>query len=223
MITSEQAYLKFIQKVNKNFTNDNISVDRGRFVLIFNEVQNRFVEWILEKRNSDDIRDIQLLLEKDVKLSKDAKILNHQDFKLPDDYFSFVNLQVFAKSGSCGTSKIGVHEVKSENVEELLIDENNKPSFEFRETFYTISGDTVDIYTDNFDISKAYLTYYRYPKQIDLEGYINIEGKTSTSINPEFEDRIVDRILNAAAKDFDINNENFNKSQFDNQRIFSKI
>ena len=47
-MTPEQAYLKYIIKVEKNSTNDNISTDRGRFAYIFNEAQNKFIEWLLD-------------------------------------------------------------------------------------------------------------------------------------------------------------------------------
>ncbi|MDC7248894.1 MAG: hypothetical protein PQJ49_03135 [Sphaerochaetaceae bacterium] len=218
-----EAYLKFTQKVNKNYTNDNIVVDRGRFVLLFNEVQNKFVEWILEKRNEDDIRDIQILLVPDKQLSLKEKILNHQDFELPKDFFSFSNIQIFGRSKGCKSTKLFSYEVKSENVEELLNDEHNKPSFKYRETFYKIGANTVNVYVDDFDIAKVYLTYYRYPRKVDIEGYTKLDETASTSIDPEFDDKIVDRILSACAKEFNINDENLQKIQFEKDRIFSRI
>lgn len=219
----EEAYLKFIQKVNKNYTNDNIAVDKGRFVFIVNEVSNKFVEWIYEKGNEDDIRDIQQLLVKDKQLKLKGKLLNHQDFTLPENYFNFSNIQVYASTKSCKNQKLTTWEVKNANLEELLVDNDNKPSFKFRETFYDIANNSVNIYVDGFDISKVYLSYYRYPIKIDIEGYIKLDGTPSTNIDPEFDDRIVDRILTAAAKEFDINDENLQKYQFDKDRLFSKI
>ena len=50
------AYLKFLEKVNKNYTNDNISVDVGRFVSLFNAKQIRFLEYVLEKRNEENLK-----------------------------------------------------------------------------------------------------------------------------------------------------------------------
>ena len=45
-------YESFIVKANGNSVTDNVSVDKGRFVKIFNEAQNKFLEtlkksWIL--------------------------------------------------------------------------------------------------------------------------------------------------------------------------------
>lgn len=217
------AYLKFVEKVNKNYTNDNISVDRGRFITIYNEESNKFVEWLLEKRNEDEIRDIQLLLVNDKSLVLKGKTLNHQDFTLPSDYFNFSNIQALASTNDCKDKKLLLTEIKSENREELLHDEFNKPSFKYRESFYMFSNNTVNIYTDDFDISKVYLTYYRYPKQVDIEGYTRDDNTTSTNIDPEFDDKVVNRILTACSKAFNINNDNLQRMLIDRDRLYSKI
>lgn len=222
-MTAEQAYLTFLQQVNRNFTEDNIDVDRSRFVLLFNKVQNSYVEWILEKRNEDDLRDIQNLLVLDKKLSGGTEVENHKDFKLPEDYFNHSSLQVFGTKSKCKDIKIYSFEIKNDNVDEYLADCFNEPSFEYRETFYTINSNNVSVYFKDFDISKVKLSYYRYPKQIDMEGYINLDNQISTNIDPEFSDRIVNRIIIAMAKDYSAINEEFNKYQADKDRLFSKI
>ena len=38
-MTIQETYLRFLNKVNKNFINDNISVDKGRFIILFNSSQ----------------------------------------------------------------------------------------------------------------------------------------------------------------------------------------
>ena len=43
------------------------------------------------------------------------------------------------------------------------------------------------------------------------------------NVSPEFEDRIVDRIISMCITSFDINNENFNKIQTDINRVVSKL
>lgn len=218
-----EAYLRFLEKVTKNYTNDNIEVDRGRFIPLFNEKQNNYVEWILEKRNEDEIREIQKLLVYDEKLKFWKKELNHQDFKLPLNYFSFTNIQALVSTDSCKNQNIKLFEIKQEDREEILFDENNEPSFKYRETFYSLGEDSIKIYVKGFEVSKVFLTYYRYPVQVDIEGYINSEGNMSQNIDPEFDDKIVDRILTACAKDFNINSENLQRFQFDKDRLISKI
>ena len=77
----EEAYHVFTEKVNRNSINDNIMVDRSRFISLFNEAQIRFVEWILEKRNEDDIRHIQRLMVCDKVLKSKGEKKNHKDFQ----------------------------------------------------------------------------------------------------------------------------------------------
>jgi hypothetical protein len=79
-------YESFIVKANGNSVTDNVSVDKGRFVKIFNEAQNKFVEWILDKKNEDDIRYIQPLLVSG-EISKSEQHENYQLFKLKKDFF----------------------------------------------------------------------------------------------------------------------------------------
>ena len=217
------AYLKFLEKVNKNYTNDNISVDVGRFVSLFNAKQIRFLEYVLEKRNEDDIRYVQKMLVKDNPLTFSNKVVNHCDFELPKDFFSFVNVQAKAESGSCSTGNMNLWEIKNENVHELLQDEYNKPSFKWRETFYSFSEDKIVIYVDNFNISDVYLSYYRYPREVDMEGYVRDDGSYSTNIDPEWDDKITERIIEFCVADFDINNDNLQRYQLDNVRKISKI
>ena len=217
------AYLKFIEKVNKNFTNDNISVDIGRFVSLFNAKQIRFLEYVLEKRNEDDIRYIQKMLVKDLGLLLSSVSLNHCDFELPENFFSFVNVQAFANGGGCSSQSIMLWEIKNENVHELLQDEYNKPSFKWRETFYSFADDKIVIYVDDFKIDQVYLTYYRYPKPIDMEGYIREDSTFSVNIDPEWDDKITERIIDFCVADFHLNNDDLQHFQTDTARKISKF
>ena len=218
-----QAYLNFLQLVNRNLTNDNANVDKSRFIILYNNIQNRFIEWTLEKRNEDDLRDVQKLLTLDKKLNFDSLTLNHYDFKLPTDYFDHSAIQVFGSKGNCKKIKIETTELKNDNSEEYLADSSNIPSFEFRDTFYTINANKIAVYVDDFKIDEVYLSYYRNPVQVDISGYIDIDGNPSSNINPEFTDRIVNRILLAMAKEHSAINEEFNKYQVDKDRLFSEV
>jgi len=196
------VYLKLLQKANENFTNDNIALDKSRAYLLINEASNKFVEWNLKKRNEDSIRDIQQLLVDDKLLEIKNSHLEHTNFKLPENYFDFSNLTVLATKGKCKDKKILPLEIKDENKHLLEFDYNNKPSFEYRETFYNLSENNVKIYKSDFEITKAYLSYYRKPKEIDFEGYIKADGSPSVNSDPEWSDVIMDRIISIAVKDF---------------------
>lgn len=218
-----EAYIHFLDLVNRNATNNNINVDKFRFVNLFNKVNIEYVSWILEKRNEDVIRHISplLILEKSLKI-KESKT-THSLFTLPSDYFELANLHVTASQGECKREKIYTFEVKSENIEELLSDTNNKPSFKFRETFYFTSSNSVAIYKDDFTIDQANLSYYRYPKQVDIKGYIHTDGNSSKDIHPELDDKIVHKILTAMSKQFSATNGDQLGYQLSKDKLFSEI
>lgn len=218
----EKVYLKFLQKVNKNLTNDNISVDKGRFIYIINEAQNNYIQWVLDKRNEEELRYLQQVLVDDKVLVKNQDHGTHDDFDLPSDYFDLSSVTSYAKSGNCGNAEMFTYEIKDENRAFHRIDTSLKPSFKDRETFYFLSDKKVKVFKDDFSIEKVTMSYYRYPVQMDISGYIKEDGTTGSDINPEFDDKVVDKIISIAAKEFDLNNdgEKFNTT---NQRIVSRF
>lgn len=223
MTNINEDYLKFLNLVNRNATNNNISVDKPRFILLFRTVLNKYVEWILEKRNGDDVRYIAPLLSLEVPLTISSKKEQFDEFELPEDYFDLANLHVYAESGNCKKQRMTTFEAKIEDIEELLNDENNKPSFSFRETFYLTSNKNAIVYKDGFSINKVLLSYYRYPKQVDISGYTHLDGTPSTDINPELDAKVIDRVLLAMAKEFSAINGDTAKYQLDKDRLFTEI
>lgn len=222
-MTAEEAYIRYLDLVNRNATNNGVNVDAPRFVLLYNDMQRRYVEWVLEKRNEDEIRYLQLLLVNEHSLVVKDNRKEYTSFSLPKNYFDFSNVAAKAKTDCCPERKMLLFEIKSEDREELLADENNKPSFEFAETFYYFSSDTITIYKDNFDIVGVKMTYYRYPTEINLAGYIGLDNNPSTTIHPEFDDKVVNRILVAMAKEFSAINSEANEYQLGKDRLFTKI
>lgn len=219
---AETVYQKLLEKSNKNFTNGTIALDRARAVFLFNEEQNKFIEWSLQKRNNFEVEDIQILHNtKPLKIKESGS--NFSTFKLPDDFFAFSNVEITASGGSCSGVKLLPIQAKPGNIHELLFDEDNKPSLKYRETLYTIENNTINVYKDGFNIDKVTLKYYRDPIQFNVDGYITEENTNSFNSDPEFDDRIVDRIISMCATSFDINNENLNKVQYDINRVNSKF
>lgn len=204
-MTADEVYVKLLAKVNENYTNDNIALDKSRAYLHINEAQNKYSEWLLQKRNDDSLRDLQQILVDDKNLVFKNKRLDHYNFTLPKDYFDFSNITVYATKGKCANKKILPIEIKDENKHLLEFDYNNKPSFEYRETFYNLSENNVKVYVSDFEIYKVYLSYYRFPKKINFEGYVMPDGSPSFNSDPEWNDKIMDRIISIAAKDFNVN------------------
>lgn len=222
-MTIEQAYLQWLQLVDRNLTNNNISVDKPRFIMAFNSLQNRYLEWLLEKRNEDAIRYASPLLEPNKNLQKSISTPSYDSFDLPTDYFDFANLAVFASKAGCKDQRVFTFEVKSEDVEELLADVDNRPSFEYRETFYYTANNKINVFKSDFSVDKAQLTYYRYPKKVDIVGYIKEDGSNSSDVDPEWDDKAVIRILIAMSKEYAANNADANKYQIERDRLFSQV
>ena len=55
----QEAYLRFLTKVNRNLSSNNIVASKDRFVLLYNEEQIRFLDYCLDFRNDEDIIDVE--------------------------------------------------------------------------------------------------------------------------------------------------------------------
>lgn len=221
-MTPNDVYESFIIKVNENAQTDNIAVDRGRFVKLFNEASNKFVEWILEKKNEDDIRYLQPILRTKSENEYELKD-GYQLFKLPKDFFDLGNVSGKGSTDCCKSVEFDIFEVKVGNQGEILNDELNKPNGEYREAPYYLEGNSVKIFIDNFKIDKVNITYYKYPQYIELT---NPEDPESNFLNAdqqmEFDDKVLDRIISIATAENSLNTGN-PKFQGDKSRIVSKF
>ena len=93
MIKPSELYDRYIIKVEKNSTNDNISTDRQRFVELFNENQIRYLEYIsMNRRNDDYVEYVSELLVHERPLKKSGSDRSSDYFDLPEDYFIFTNI-----------------------------------------------------------------------------------------------------------------------------------
>ena len=218
---TERAYEKFQMKVNENYESSKIAVDRGRFVILANESQNKMMENILDRKSNDELRYIQKVLVKDKKILKDSSTETTDRFPLPTDYFDFSSAYTKAQKGNC-LQKINLYEIKDDNSIEILSDEFNKPSFIARETPFTFSNDSVIVFKEDFKNTELFLSYYRYPVQIKLIDEENPESGFDENYQFEFDDKFVDRIISMAASELKINNEDAS-FQINKQQAIQKL
>lgn len=219
------CYLRALQKAEENMTNGGIKLDKARFVQLFNDEQNRLVRYILDKKNEEDIRYIQKLVVYSKELSKKSDKENPDSslFSIPDDFFAFSNVSGVFSEGECTVTDFNMWEVKNENPHELLADEFNAPSFDFRETFYTIGEDSIRVYKKGFSVDSVLMTYYRYPKSVDIEGYIKSDNTNSSNIDPELDDKLIGIILNMIEKQFALNESEYGRYQLDSNNVSSPL
>lgn len=218
------CYLSALQKAEENATNGGIKLDKARFIQLFNAEQVRLVRYLTQKKNNDIIRYIQNLLVYNKELVKDGFADSKSSlFILPDDFFVFTNVDGVFSFKDCIASDFELWEAKNENVHELLADEFNNPSFIYRETFYTIGQEGVRVYKDGFEVDKLCLTYYRYPAEVDIEGYIKSDNTASTNVDPELDDKLVNIVLNMVQKQFSLNESEYNRYQLDLNNVISDL
>ena len=205
-MTASEAYEKFLIKSEKNSVNDGLSTDKGRFVKIYNEYQNRFVEYTYEKKNEDDLRYIQSLLIESNNIQKKGKEKNYYYFELPKDYFDLSTVYGKGSKNKCVNKHIDLFEIKDFDRNQVLSDEFTSPSFEYREAPYIISDNTIKTFVTDFSVDDIVLSYYRYPKQITQLDPDNPESQLDDSFKLDFDDKVIDRIISATVGGFDLNN-----------------
>ena len=121
--------------------------------------------------------------------------------KLTPNYMFFVDGYVLADKGACKNRLVYINSrlTKHGSVSTLLENANYRPSFEFQETFCTLSSGTISIYTDGtFTPTSINLSYMRYPVPMDYVGYVNFDGDESTTVDCELVNYLEEEILNFA-------------------------
>jgi len=109
---------------------------------------------------------------------------------------------------------------KNADVTTLLNNSNYVPSFEYRETFNTLGKNKLGIYSDgSFDFTTVYVAYLRYPKKIDIEGYVGLDGTPSQRQDCELPEYLKDELINFTLLELGFSTENINAIQSAQARI----
>lgn len=217
---ASEVYDKYILKVEKNSTNDYISTDRQRFVELYNEWQVRYLEYMYDMKNEDDFRYIESLLILNHKIKESKKEREFYSFELPENYFDLSSAYALGSKGKCSGKKISLPiEANDINKDYYLNDDATKPSFEYRESIFTVASNNVNVYYADFSIDSLNLSYYRYPKKLRLQNPDNPESDFDDSFDIDFDDKSINRIISATVSGFDINN---NSDRWQINNAFSK-
>ncbi len=194
----QRVYLKFTDRVNALSSNHSQSVGGLRqFVDSFNEAQySLMVEILAADEASDAMIEYLSPLVETVKLSGSLKN-GYEEYPLPTNYEHFKRVDATYKAGDC-TGKLEVNLRRLSEVSSLLSSSMYSPSYEWEETFCVLAGKKLRLYVDKFRTT-SYLEYYRQPTEVNIEGY-SIQGITSTNVNPDFEGRFLELVLDRAAR-----------------------
>lgn len=201
--------IKFKQRLNKLASLDYDNIECWQIQEAFNKAQLEWVRRQLHGLNAkkeaaeqsiNTIDDLQILLS-DITLPATERDKYFETGNIPTNYLHFVRVSANAKTECCPKVKLSVYQVEEANVDILLSDEFKGPSFEWGETFCTVFGDKIRVYTDNkFDVEDIKLSYYRKPKDIQFPGCINPSTGTAytTNIECELKDDICEILVDEA-------------------------
>ena len=199
--------IKVKQRLNKLASNDYDNIECWQIVEAFNKAQlqwcrrqlhgyNQFKEGDEESKRRVD--DLQILLTEQPILVTDRQLF-YESNSWPSNYMEFKKVVADATDDCCTDPiKLMIYLTEEANVDLHLTDETKKPSLEWGETFATLVGNTVRIYTnEEFTVLNTKLMYYRKPVFIQILNCVDpYTGLLSTvEVNPEFKDDIVEVLI----------------------------
>lgn len=200
--------IKMQQRLNKLASQDYDNIECWQVVESFNKAQ---VEWtrrqlhginMVKEGDEQSTRrkdDLQVLL-----VTENLSLVNNEYYfrgNIPQDYLQWKRVDVYANKGCCDKRRMTVYLAEEGNLNQLLRDKMKQPSFDWAETFATLKGNGVNIYTNSeFGIDRADLVYYRQPVHIQIQGCVDpYTGVASTAeVQCEFKDDIIELIIDEA-------------------------
>jgi hypothetical protein len=213
--------IKIKQRLNKLDSQDYDNIECWQIVEAFNKAQ---VEWVRRQLHGTNIfkegdegstrrkDDLHILLE-----TEDLSLTDKEYYyfgNVPKEYLQWKRVDVYANKDCCTKRRMTVYFAEEGDLSLLLKDTNKKPSFEWGETFCTLIGKHVNIYTnDDFNIESASLIYYRQPIKIQIQGCVDpYTGLQSTqNIFCEFKDDIIELIIDETVSILAGDMESFNQ------------
>lgn len=220
MVSPQLLYLKFLTKINKGNTQGDIACDKDRFVLIFNEVKNRWVERTLKVKDSILIDSLQEIV-KPYKMVDGIDKKDFVEFNLPEDFYEGILANCLAQKGKC-KKNIYLRQVKNQDKNILRFNKNYSPDFDFEWSFFSIQNNTIRVYKTDFNIIEGELEYYQVLPDLDVEGYVHLDGQPSTDVTIPLSEQYLDQIINLAAEEFERDFQNSNALQIAKDRTKSQ-
>lgn len=239
MISVDSLLYKIDQKLNKLSTNEHQAIQKEDKILALNEAQIKLIKQKVDGQPTpsgmglDAFRkrheDLQNLIEdynkKPLSLKEADKNINQWNASLSElspEYLFYIDSYILANKGRCKDRRITINNdlAKHGDVQVLLSNVHYKPSFEYQETFNTLSSDKINIYTDGtFIPTKIYISYLRYPKYIDKAGYVKLDGTESIDQDCELESYLENELVDLAVQDLAEYTENTSAVQSAQFRI----
>lgn len=214
MIATDSLLYELDQRLNKLSTNAHQEIPEEDKLIALNNNQIKLIKIKIDTNNVYKLgldsfkkryQDLQFLVENfedhPLDLVLTDTYLNKYITQVGDltpNFMFYLDSYVIADKGKCKDRVIACNPelIKHTDIQVLLKNNNFKPSFEYQESIVDISSDELHFYTDGtFTPKKLYLSYIRYPKEMDKAGYIHLDGTPSVDQDCELEDYLKDELL----------------------------
>jgi hypothetical protein len=205
--------LKTKERLNKLASDDFDNLQPWMIVEAFNkgtvnwcrrQLHGLNIKQMGDEQSKAKIDDLQVLLKEETVQLANRDLFVETTLVLPSDYFEWKRISANARNECCADSrKMVIYLAEEGNVDELLRDINKQPSFEWGETFCTLKGNKVRIYTNNkFTLEPAILSYYKQPRRIEILGVVDPYTTviSTVDIESEFKDDIVELLIDEGVK-----------------------
>jgi len=169
---------KVEERLNKLSSSDYGNIEPWQIVEAFNKAQLQWVRRQLQGINQTKtgaegsirrIDDLRAILSTSP-ITVTGTDLYYQGV-VPADYMEWSRVSVVASDSCCPDRDMIVYIAEEADRDILLSDDGKQPNFEWKTTFCTLQGGNLRVYTNNnFAISAVALTYYRYPRNIEIAG-----------------------------------------------------
>jgi hypothetical protein len=205
---NETIIIKIQQRLNKLSSNDFQNLASWQILEAFNTAQLDGTRIAL--KDSADvgtmaIEDFQsLLVEKSDFLFFDTgDSFQTSTDAWPTNFLRNNRLDLSVVSTCCSTPKKMVAYLAEEsNVPILLNDVHRKPNYDWGETFFVLSGNTIKIYhSGEFTIDACNYIYYREPRRVQIAGVRDVYQNAipTTNVTCEFSDNVTEVFIFGAA------------------------
>lgn len=239
MIPVDSLLYKIDQKLNKLSTNEHQQIQLEDKILALNEAQIKLIKQKVDGQNTISGLGLDAFKKRYEDLQSLVVTYNHQPLdltlknaelnqwaagihQLTPKYMFYIDSYVIADKGRCTDRKIWINRDLSKHgdLQFCLTNTHYKPSFEYQETFNSLSSDEISIFTDGtFTPKKIYVSYMRYPVYINKTGYVMLDGQDSYDADCELETYLEDELLDLTVQNLAMYTENQSAVQSAQLRI----
>lgn len=239
MIPVDSLLYKIDQKLNKLSTNEHQQIQIEDKILALNEAQLKLIKQKMDgtptasglgmdafKKRYEDLQGlVEMYEDHKLPLTLTNSELNKWTASIEGitpAYMFYADSYVLADKGRCKDRVVWINQdlAKHGDISLLLKNDHTKPSFEYQETFNSISSNEISIFTDGtFTPNVLCLSYIRYPKYIDKTGYIKLDGSDSIDQDCELNAYLEDELLDLAVQNIAMYTENASAVQSAQFRI----